>query len=54
MTPLRQQLLDCMKVRRFSIRTQQAYVRWVHDLAKHTHRSLDTLQDSELKNIFGR
>lgn len=52
MTPLRQQLLDCMQVRHFSIRTQQAYVRWVYDLAKHTHRSPDTLQDSELKKYL--
>ena len=52
MTPLRQQLLDCMQVRHFSIRTQQTYVRWVYDLAKHTHRSPDTLQDSELKKYL--
>jgi integrase/recombinase XerD len=52
MTPLRQQLLDCMQVRHFSIRTQQAYVRWVYDLAKHTHRSPDTLQDHELKKYL--
>ena len=52
MTPLRQQLIDCMKVRRFSIRTQQTYVRWVYDLAKCTHRSPDTLQDSELKTYL--
>ncbi len=52
MTPLRQQLLDCMQVRHFSIRTQQVYVRWVYDLAKHTHRSPDTLQDSELKKYL--
>jgi len=54
MTPLRQQLrlLDYMQVRHFSVRTQQAYVRWVYDLAKHTHRSPDTLQDSELKKYL--
>tara|TARA_R110002111_G_scaffold159791_1_gene226492 strand:+ start:110 stop:928 length:819 start_codon:yes stop_codon:yes gene_type:complete len=41
-----------MQVRHFSIRTQQAYVRWVYDLAKHTHRSPDSLQDSELKKYL--
>jgi integrase len=41
-----------MQVRHFSIRTQQAYARWVYDLAKHTHRSPDTLQDSELKKYL--
>lgn len=49
MTPLRQQLIDCMQVRHFSIRTQQAYVRWVYDLARQTHRSPDMLDDNELK-----
>lgn len=52
MTPLRQQLIDCMQVRHFSIRTQQAYVRWVYDLAKQTHCSPDILQDSDLKNYL--
>lgn len=52
MTPLRQQLLDCMQVRHFSIRTQQAYVRWVYDLAKQTHCSPDALQDSDLKQYL--
>ena len=52
MTPLRQQLLDCMQVRHFSIKTQQTYVRWVVDLAKQTHCSPDTLQDSDLKQYL--
>ena len=52
MTPLRQQLLDCMQVRHFSMRTQETYVRWVYDLARQTHRSPDTLPDSELKKYL--
>ncbi len=52
MTPLIQQLLDCMQVRHFSLKTQCAYVRWVYDLAKQTHRSPDKLQDSELKKYL--
>jgi len=41
-----------MQVRHFSIRTQQAYVRWVYDLAKHTHRTPDMLEDSDLKKYL--
>lgn len=52
MTPLRQQLLDCMQVRHFSPKTQEAYVRWIYDLAKYTLRSPDTLQDYELKKYL--
>lgn len=52
MTPLRQQLLDCMQVRHFSMRTQETYVRWVYDLARQTHRSPETLPDSELKKYL--
>ena len=52
MTPLRQKLLDCMQVRHFSKQTQISYVRWVRDLVKHTHRSPDELQDSELKDFL--
>jgi len=52
MTPLRKQLLDCMQVRHFSMRTQETYVRWVYDLARQTHRAPDTLPDSELKKYL--
>ena len=49
MTPLRQQLLDCMQVRHFSKRTQQTYINWVFELAKYYRRSPDELQEQEYK-----
>ncbi len=52
MTPLRQQLLDCMQVRHFSNETKISYVRWIRDLIKHTHRSPETLQDGDLKHYL--
>lgn len=52
MTPLRQQLLDCMQVRHFSLRTQQAYIHWVYELAKMYRRSPDELQDEDLKRFL--
>jgi integrase/recombinase XerD len=52
MTPLRQRMLDDMQLRGFSPRTQEAYVRAVHQLAAHFHRSPDQLGEEELREYF--
>jgi site-specific recombinase XerD len=43
MTPLRQKMIEDMKVRRFAERTQYAYVRYVGKFAAHFGRSPDRL-----------
>lgn len=52
MTPLRQRMLEDMQLRGFSQRTQEAYVRAVHQLAAHFHRSPDQLGEAELRQYF--
>jgi integrase/recombinase XerD len=52
MTPLRQRMLEDMQLRGFSPRTQEAYVRAVHQLAAHFHRSPDRLGEDELRQYF--
>jgi integrase-like protein len=52
MTPLRQRMLGDMQFRGFSLRTQEAYVRAVHQLAAHFHRPPDQLGEEELREYF--
>ena len=52
MTPLRQRMLDDLQLRGFSPRTQEAYVRAVHQLAAHFHRPPDQLGEEELREYF--
>lgn len=52
MTTLRQNFIRELVIRGTSPRTQQAYVRAVYCLAKHYHRSPDSLNDEELKNYM--
>jgi integrase/recombinase XerD len=49
MTPLRQKMLDDMKLRRFSPRTQEAYVGAVAGLAKFYNQSPDTIDQKEVQ-----
>lgn len=52
MTPLRQRMLEDLQLRGFSPRTQEAYVRAVHQLAAHFHRPPDQLGEDELREYF--
>ncbi len=52
MTPLRQKMIDAMRVRGFSMRTHQSYLAAVTELARYTHRSPDQLKVEELQVFF--
>ncbi len=48
MTPLRQKMINDMKLRRFSSGTQRLYVHAVEDLAKYYNRSPDLISEEEV------
>jgi integrase/recombinase XerD len=52
MTPLRRQMIDAMLLRGFAARTQEAYCDAVVALAKHYHRSPDTLSTEQLQSYL--
>jgi site-specific recombinase XerD len=52
MTPLRQRMLDDMRLRGLSARTQEAYARSVRQLAEHYHRSPDLITEEEIRQYF--
>ncbi|MBW1811956.1 MAG: site-specific integrase [Deltaproteobacteria bacterium] len=52
MTPLRQKMINDMKVRGFSERTQEAYVYAVKGLAKHLHRSPELISQEEVQSYL--
>ena len=52
MTPLRQRMIDDMKLRGLSANTQQAYVLAVRQLAEHYRRSPDRINQEELRAYF--
>ncbi len=47
MTPLRQKMINDMKLRRFAIGTQKLYVYAVEDFARYYHRSPDLISEEE-------
>jgi integrase/recombinase XerD len=47
MTPLRQKMINDMKLRRFAISTQNLYIHAVKDLARYYHRSPDLISEEE-------
>ncbi len=49
MKPLRQQMINDMKLRRFSLSTQEAYVSAVAGLAKHYNKSPDLLDKEKIQ-----
>jgi len=51
MTPLRQRMLDDMRLHGFSERTQEAYARSVRQL-EHYGKSPDLISDEELRQYF--
>nr|WP_264876574.1 site-specific integrase [Vibrio agarivorans] len=52
MTPLRQQFIDEMTLRRFSPRTHECYVRWVTELSETYHSAPDKLSDEQIRQYF--
>jgi site-specific recombinase XerD len=48
MTPLRQKMINDMKLRRFSLETQKLYVYAVESLAKYYNRSPDLISEEEV------
>jgi hypothetical protein len=50
-SPLRQRMLDDMRMRKLELKTQQAYVRAVRKLAAHLRRSPDTASAEDLRNF---
>ena len=50
-TPLRQRMLEDMRLRKLEPRTQEAYVRAVSKLAAYLHRSPDTATVEDLRNF---
>lgn len=52
MTPLRQKMIDIMVLKGLSPRTQSTYLYAVEKVARHYHRSPDTLDVGELESYF--
>jgi site-specific recombinase XerD len=52
MTVLRQKMIDDMQLRGFAIRTQEAYLSAVCQLAKYYHKSPDRIEEEELRQYF--
>ena len=52
MTPLRQRMIEDLKLRGYSARTQEAYVAAVRHLAEHCRKSPDQLAEEELRQYF--
>jgi hypothetical protein len=50
-TPLRQRMLEDMRLRTLEPRTQEAYIRAVRKLAAYLHRSPDTATVEDLRNF---
>ena len=50
-SPLRQRMLDDMRMRKLEPKTQQAYVRAVRKLAAYLQRSPDTTSAEDLRNF---
>jgi site-specific recombinase XerD len=52
MSELRQQMIDAMRQRGYSVRTHQAYLGAVRDLARYYHRSPDRLGVEEVRGYL--
>jgi site-specific recombinase XerD len=52
MTPLRQKMIEAMRVRGFSVRTHKSYLAAVSELARYYRRSPEQLNVDELKAFF--
>jgi site-specific recombinase XerD len=52
MTPLRERMLEDLRLRGLSSRTQEAYVGAVRQLAAHCHKPPDQISEDELRQYF--
>src|SRR5262249_4853909 len=52
MTELRKKMIECLQLRGFSERTQEAYTRAVRQLAEHYYKSPDLITEEELRQYF--
>ena len=52
MTSLRQRMMEDMRLKGLSPRTQEAYVRAVRQLAEHFGKSSDLIGEEELRQYF--
>ena len=52
MTVLRQKMIEDMQLRGFAVRTQEAYLLAVSQLAKHYRKSPDQIKEEELRQYF--
>ncbi len=52
MTPLRQRMIEDMKLRGYSARTEEAYVAAVRQLAEHYRKSPERTTEEELRQYF--
>ena len=52
MTPLRQRMTEAMQLRGLALRTQEAYLGAVQQLAVHYGKSPDTITEQELRQYF--
>ena len=49
MTPLRQQMINIMTYRNFSLKTHEVYLGWVFCLAKHYRRAPEEISETEIE-----
>jgi len=52
MSGLRQRMEEELQLRRYSVRTQESYVSWVAQLAKHYGKSPEQISSEELRAYF--
>jgi len=52
MTVLREKMVEDMQLRGFAVRTQEAYLSAVRQLAKHYHKPPDQINEEELRQYF--
>ena len=52
MTPLRQRMTEDMQLRGLALATQQAYLRYVEQLALFTGKSPDLATDEDFRQFF--
>ena len=52
MNALRQKMIEDMQLRGFAVRTQEAYLLAVSQLARHYHKSPDQIGEKELRQYF--
>ena len=52
MSALREKMIEDMQLRGFAVRTQEAYLLAVSQLARHYHKSPDQINEEELRQYF--